>query len=42
MLRECMEREITVHWDAQSDISLHLAQKSGFEIETDYSVYRLS
>ena len=41
MLRDCMERGITVHWDAQNDASLNLAQKFGFEIETGYSVYWL-
>ncbi len=41
MLKDCMERGITVHWDAQNDASRHLAQKFGFEIETEYSVYRL-
>ena len=38
MLQDCMERGITVHWDAQNDISRHLAEKFGFEIETEYSV----
>ena len=42
MLRDCMERGITVHWDAQNDVSRHLAEKFGFEIETEYSVYWLS
>ena len=41
MLQNCMERGITVHWDAQNDISRHLAEKFGFEIETEYSVYWL-
>ena len=41
MLRDCMERGITVHWDAQNDISRHLAEKFGFEIETEYNVYWL-
>lgn len=41
MLRDCMERGITVHWDAQNDVSRHLAEKFGFEIETAYSVYWL-
>ena len=41
MLRDCMERGITVHWDAQNDISRHLAEKFGFETETEYSVYWL-
>ena len=41
MLQDCMERGITVHWDAQNDISRHLAEKFGFEAETEYLVYRL-
>ena len=41
MLRDCMERGITVHWDAQNDISRHLAEKFGLETETAYSVYWL-
>lgn len=41
MLRNCMERGITVHWDAQNDISRHLAEKFGFETEEAYSVYWL-
>ncbi len=39
MLRDCEKRGITVHWDAQNDVSRHLAEKFGFEIETEYSVY---
>ena len=41
MLRDCMARGMTVHWDAQNDISLHLAGKFGFETETAYPVYWL-
>ena len=41
MLRDCMERGIAVHWDAQNEISRHLAEKFGFEMETEYSVYWL-
>ena len=41
MLEDCMRRGITVHWDAQNDISRHLAEKFGFEAETEYSVYWL-
>ena len=41
MLENCMERGITVHWDAQNDISRHLAEKFGFEAETEYSVFWL-
>ena len=41
MLQDCMDRGITVHWDAQNDISRHMAEKFGFEIETAYSVYWL-
>lgn len=39
MLRDCMARGIAVHWDAQNDVSRHLAEKFGFEIETEYPVY---
>lgn len=39
MLRDCMARGIAVHWDAQNDISRHLAEKYGFELETAYPVY---
>ena len=41
MLRDCMDRGITVHWDAQNEVSRHLAEKFGFETETAYSVYWL-
>ena len=41
VLRDCAERGIIVHWDAQNDVSRHLAEKFGFEAETEYSVYRL-
>lgn len=41
MLQDCMERGITVHWDAQNGTSRHLAEKFGFEIKTEYSVYWL-
>ena len=41
MLQDCMKRGITVHWDAQNDISRHLADKFGFEAEEEYSVYWL-
>ncbi len=41
MLRDCMERGMIVHWDAQNDVSRHLAEKFGFEAETAYSVYWL-
>ena len=41
MLQDCMQRGITVHWDAQNDVSRHLAEKFGFEAEQEYSVYWL-
>ena len=41
MLRDCMKRRLTVHWDAQNDASRHLAEKFGFEIDGEYSVYWL-
>lgn len=42
MLRNCMDRGIVVHWDAQNDVSRLLAQKFGFETDTEYLVYWLS
>ena len=39
MLRDCEARGLLVHWDAQNDASRHLAEKFGFEAETDYAVY---
>lgn len=42
MLRDCAKRRIAVHWDAQNDASRHLAEKFGFEIETEYSVFWIS
>ena len=41
MLQDCARRGITVHWDAQNEISRHLAEKFGFEMELCYSVYFL-
>ena len=41
MLRDCMARGIMVHWDAQNETSRHLAEKFGFEAETEYPVYWL-
>ncbi len=41
MLQDCTERTMTVHWDAQNDVSRHLAVKFGFDVETEYSVYWL-
>ena len=41
MLNDCAQRGITVHWDAQNDISRHLAEKFGYEMESVYSVYFL-
>ena len=39
MLEECMNKGLTVHWDAQNETSKHIAQKFGFEVEEKYSVY---
>ena len=39
MLRDCMARGITVHWDAQNEASRHLAEKFGFALEAEYSVF---
>ena len=39
MLRDCMARGIAVHWDAQNKASRHLAEKFGFALEAEYSVF---
>ena len=41
MLLDCMERKLTVHWDAQNETSRHLAEKFGFEQDEAYRVYCL-
>jgi len=41
MLAQCMEKGLTVHWDAQNEISRRLAEKFGFEVEACYTVYVL-
>ena len=39
MLRDCMVRGITVHWDAQNAASRRLAEKFGFVADREYPVY---
>lgn len=41
MLHDCMARGLCVHWDAQNETSLHLAEKFGFKPDAEYSVYWL-
>lgn len=41
MLKDCAERGLTVHWDAQHEISRRLAEKFGFELACCYAVYIL-
>lgn len=41
MLRDCAERGMTVHWDAQNAPSAGLAEGHGFEPEQEYAVYVL-
>lgn len=38
MLRDCMARGITVHWDAQNAASRRLAEKFGFAADREYPV----
>lgn len=39
MLRQCGDRGLTVHWDAQHEVSRHLAETLGFELLTPYAAY---
>ena len=41
MIRDSAERGINDHRDAQNETTRHLAEKFGFEPETEYSVYWL-
>lgn len=41
MLRDCEARGLRVHWDAQNETSLHLAEKFGFKLDAEYNVYWL-
>ena len=37
----CAARGLTIHWDAQNDASVHMAEQHGFLPEQDYAVYVL-
>ena len=39
MLKDCMERGITVHWDAQNEASRRLALRLGYEVGCEYDVF---
>lgn len=39
MLKDCMRRGITVHWDAQNEASLNLALKLGYRVGCEYDVF---
>ena len=39
MMRQCREKGLTVHWDAQNVMSSEMAKSHGFIPVTDYAVY---
>ena len=39
MLHDCEDRRIMVHWDAQNPESRAMAEKFGFELDQEYTVY---
>lgn len=39
MLRDCEERALKVHWDAQTEVSRDIAFKFGFTLNQSYKVY---
>jgi|GEM_PF-1103919 len=41
MMRQCAERKLTVHWDAQNTPSANMAKSHGFVYESEYAVYLL-
>ena len=41
LMRDCTERGLTVHWDAQNTASAEMALSHGFTIAQEYAVYEL-
>ena len=39
MLRQCSQKQLTVHWDAQNPASANMAKSHGFVLKTEYAVY---
>lgn len=39
MLKDCQNRGIIVHWDAQNPESKHIAEKFGYTVECEYNSY---
>lgn len=39
MLKDCVQRGITVNWDAQNEVSLNLALKLGYTLKCEYEVF---
>lgn len=39
MMRQCHEKNLTIHWDAQNTMSSKMAISHGFVPETEYAVY---
>ncbi len=41
VMRQCCQKKLTMHWDAQNPISASLAKSHGFKPLTEYAVYSL-
>ena len=41
VMRQCREKNLTIHWDAQNPASVNLAKSHGFQPRTEYAVYCL-
>ena len=41
VMRQCCQKKLTMHWDAQNPISASLAKSHGFKTLTEYAVYSL-
>lgn len=39
VMRQCREKNLTIHWDAQNRISADLAKSHGFRTAAEYAVY---
>ena len=41
-LLQCLEEDLYPSWDAQNMLSVHLAEKLGYEFDHEYTVYEVA
>ena len=42
LILQCLEEGLYPSWDAQNMISVHLAEKLGYELDHEYMVYEVA